>query len=171
LNSQRGPFYDWVHREAGSLVTTTYVEGSAPGALVNGARHEDLQALTFADESFDLFLNQEIFEHVVDDARAFREAHRVLRPGGFLVFTVPLEPARATTLERARMEGGAVVHLTEPEYHDEPSGGRILAFRSYGADVVDRLRAAGFARAWIEDARTPLGSLSVGRPVVVAHKT
>lgn len=170
LNSQRGPFFDWVTHEAGSVVTTTYVEGSAPGAMVNGARHEDLQALTFGDARFDAFLNQEIYEHVVDDARAFAEAHRVLKPGGFLIFTVPLADGQDKTIERACVRDGVIVHLTEPEYHDEPSGGRILAFRSYGTDVADRLRAAGFASAWVEDARTPLGSLAVGRPVVIAHK-
>jgi len=170
VNSRRGPFLDWLKRTAGELTTTAYIDGAAPGAIVGDARHEDLQSLTFADGSADAFVNQEVFEHVVDDRQAFREVFRVLRPAGVLAFTVPLEPHRATTLERARLDNGGIIHLTEPEYHDEPNGGRILAFRSYGDDVVERLREAGFARAFIDDARLPLGSLAVGRGVVIAIK-
>lgn len=109
-----------------------------------------------------------MFEHVPDDHRAFAEIHRVLRPGGALVFTVPLMDAGAT-LERARIERGVVVHLVEPEYHgDRLRGpGAVLAFRTYGPDIVGRLGAAGFEAALH---RIADGAHAIDGTVVVAHK-
>jgi SAM-dependent methyltransferase len=49
----------------------------------------DICALPFADGSFDLVLATDIIEHVDDDLLALRELHRVLRPGGYLLLTVP----------------------------------------------------------------------------------
>jgi SAM-dependent methyltransferase len=129
---------------------------------------QDVQRLTYDDVSFDLVTSTEVFEHVPDDRRAFAEIHRVLRPGGALVFTVPLMDT-VTTLERARLDHGAIVHLTDPEYHgDRLRGrGRVLAFRTYGLDILDRLRAAGFEARLerIDDADHAItdGKVVVGR--------
>ena len=45
--------------------------------------------LPFGDGSFEACLCSETVEHVKDDAAVIREIHRVLRPGGTLIFTVP----------------------------------------------------------------------------------
>jgi len=47
------------------------------------------QELPFADGSFDKLLMSEVLEHLPDDARALREACRVLRGGGVLAISVP----------------------------------------------------------------------------------
>ncbi|HWJ97854.1 MAG TPA: glycosyltransferase [Acidimicrobiales bacterium] len=49
----------------------------------------DLAALPHADEVFDVVLCSEVLEHVADDAAALAELHRVLRPGGRLLVSVP----------------------------------------------------------------------------------
>src|SRR6266508_5153019 len=53
-------------------------------------RNEDLECLTFPDGSIDLFVTQDVMEHVLDPVKAFAEIARVLRPGGAHVFSVPL---------------------------------------------------------------------------------
>ena len=52
----------------------------------------DAEALPFADRSFDLVLGHAVLHHLPDLPRAFAELHRVLRPGGTLLFAG--EPSR-----------------------------------------------------------------------------
>jgi SAM-dependent methyltransferase len=56
---------------------------------LGGVQRADVCALPFRDASFDLVLATDVLEHVRDEARALAEIHRVLRPGGALVATVP----------------------------------------------------------------------------------
>jgi SAM-dependent methyltransferase len=106
------------------------------GTTRNRYRNEDLEQLTFPDESFDLFVTQDVFEHIFDAPAAFREIARVLRPGGAHVFTIPYWADRSTQL-RAIRSGGDVVHLRRPIYHFDPidpSG--ALVVRDWGTDSI-----------------------------------
>jgi SAM-dependent methyltransferase len=49
----------------------------------------DVQALPFRDGAFDAIKATELLEHVPDVGRTLAECRRVLRPGGYLVITVP----------------------------------------------------------------------------------
>lgn len=120
------------------------------GAVVQGLRHEDVQALSFEDASFDFVLSFDVLEHVPDHERAFAEFFRCLRPGGRLLFTAPFRPDMECHDVRAVLEpGGRIVHLTEPEYHGnpvDPEGG-ALTFRYFGWQTLQELRTAGFQGA------------------------
>jgi SAM-dependent methyltransferase len=61
------------------------------GLTVKTAR-ADAESLPFADASFDLVLGHAVLHHLPDLERAFREFHRVLNPGGYVVFAG--EPSR-----------------------------------------------------------------------------
>src|SRR5215472_5017201 len=56
------------------------------------AARADAESLPFADESFDLVLGHAVLHHLPNLRRAFAEFHRVLRPGGRIVFAG--EPSR-----------------------------------------------------------------------------
>lgn len=165
--SSRGPWVRFLRRRAAHLTLTEYFDDVPPGAVRDGVRCEDVRRLTFADASFDLVTHTEVFEHVEDDAAGFRELRRVLSDGGATAFTVPIDPSAATR-ERVRREAGHLHHLLPPEYHGDRlrGAGRVLSWRDYGGDIVARLQAAGFARAWI--APPPPGLWGRGRPVVLA---
>lgn len=49
----------------------------------------DAMRLPFRDSSFDLVVALDILEHVADDSAALAEIHRVLKPGGRVIATVP----------------------------------------------------------------------------------
>ena len=59
-----------------------------------------------------------MFEHVPDDIKGFSEICRVLKDDGVFVFTVPLHDVEKT-VNRVLVEEGNIVHLLEPEYHDD----------------------------------------------------
>jgi SAM-dependent methyltransferase len=164
--SAAGAFHRYLRRTFAHVTVSELFDDVAPGAFRDGVQCQDVQRLTYADRAFDVVTSTEVLEHVPDDRLAFAELHRVLRPHGALVFTVPLMEAPAT-LERARLEHGAVVHLCEPEYHGDRLRGRraVLAFRTYGLDILDRLRDAGF-EAWVERVNEPRHAIRDGKVVV-----
>ena len=76
-------------RSVPSYLASHCYPGVPAGTLHQGFRCEDLEQLTFADGRFELVMTQEVFEHVFDYRRAFREVMRTVRPGGAHVFTTP----------------------------------------------------------------------------------
>ncbi len=105
----------------------------------------DLQAMPFADSSFDVVLCNHVLEHVDDDRRAMREIHRVLRPGGWALLMCPIGRDRELTLEDAAARTPAQ-RLSRFGQEDH--------VRLYGDDYFERLREAGFAvqRVSLEEA-------------------
>ncbi len=63
------------------------------------AQAGEITALPFADESFDLVTACDVVEHVENDRRVFDEFARVLKPGGCLIFSVPLHAAHWTNFD------------------------------------------------------------------------
>ena len=84
-----GPFRRKLRKIRG-YVNSYYWPDVALGDERDGVRCEDLRRLTFADASMDLVISSDIFEHVRGPMEGFAGALRVLRPGGFHIFTVPM---------------------------------------------------------------------------------
>lgn len=164
--SARGALVRYLTRRYRGVTLSEFREGERPGTIRRGVACQDVQQLTYADAAFDLVTSTEVFEHVADDRAGFREVHRVLARRGWFVFTVPLA-AVDTTLERAVLRDGAIVHLTAPEYHRDRLR-RVLAFRTYGRDIERRLIETGFSAAVETLDDRAHGVCAV--PVVVASK-
>ena len=73
------------------MVSTLGRNAERLGLQVRTAR-ADAESLPFADASFDLVLGHAVLHHLPNLRRAFAEFHRVLRPGGRIVFAG--EPSR-----------------------------------------------------------------------------
>ena len=109
-------------REAAHYVPSQFDPSFAFGERSpSGWVNQDLEQQTFADQSFDLVVTQDVFEHVFDVDAAAREIARTLRPGGAHIFTTPLVRKAQPSEQRAtRASDGTVRHLAEPEYHGNP---------------------------------------------------
>lgn len=134
---ESSPSNDFISRWAPDYSTSQFFPGVAPGAAgPNGVRCENIESLTYADASFDLFITQDVLEHVFHPDRAVREILRVLRPGGAHVFTAPKHKGLGPSYSRAHLKDtGEVEHRLPPEYHGNPIGdGRALVTWDYGQD-------------------------------------
>lgn len=102
----------------------------------DGTRSEDLERLTFDSESIDIFVTQDVFEHIFSPDCAAREIARVLSPGGIHIFTAPKFENLAKSYQRSIVdESGVIKHLSPPEYHGNPVGdGYALVTWHFGND-------------------------------------
>src|ERR1044072_17372 len=169
--SSRGALFKFLQKRFKNLVFSEYYDDVKPGEYKNGIQCQDVQHLTFDNECFELVTSTEVFEHVPDDGKGFREVFRVLKPNGKFIFTVPLFEVPVTT-ERAYFDkDGTLIHVLPPEYHGDRIRGRenVLAFRNYGLDIVERLKLAGFSNIEIE---RPVSSKHkiIHKQVIVAEK-
>jgi SAM-dependent methyltransferase len=132
---ESSPANDFISRYCQRYSCSFFYEGVTPGSEHLGNRCENLEALTFTDEAFDLFVTQDVLEHVFRPDRAVKEIMRVLKPGGAHVFTAPKHKGLRSTVQRARLDSGTIVHVLEPRYHGNPIGdGRALVTWDYGDD-------------------------------------
>ena len=78
-------------------------------------------------------LSSDIFEHVRKPFVGFKEVNRVLKPGGFHIFSIPLErPMPSTTVFRVDTSGPEDVFVLPEHYHSAPVGS--LVYIDFGED-------------------------------------
>jgi ubiquinone/menaquinone biosynthesis C-methylase UbiE len=95
-------------------------------------QHDVAERLPFADASFQVAWCSEVLEHLFDPQFALREMHRVLRPGGRLLVTVPYHGRLKNVL----------IALFNWEKHFTPSNPHI---RFYSRRTLEEIvREAGF---------------------------
>ncbi|GIW86737.1 MAG: SAM-dependent methyltransferase [Isosphaeraceae bacterium] len=128
------------------FVPSDYEPSRPRGEVRHGVRNEDLTALTYADATFDLLLTSETLEHVPDLERALAEIHRVLKPGGRHIFTVPVQPGAAATFTRAQLRpDGSIVTLVPPLLHHPGGDTGYPVFTEFGADLPELIDRFGFS--------------------------
>jgi SAM-dependent methyltransferase len=131
------------------------------GLTVKTAR-ADAESLPFAHDSFDLVLGHAVLHHLPDLQRAFSEFHRVLEPGGYVVFAG--EPSRFGDRLAALPKRGASAlaplwrralrAAPPPPLPPDPNGSmngddhgleRVVDIHAFApGDLVELARAAGF---------------------------
>ncbi|OUL18750.1 methyltransferase type 11 [Nostoc sp. T09] len=136
-------FYQVLHQQE-IYTCSTFSPELKPGSEIRpGVFCQDLKNLTFADETFDIVITEDVFEHVRNHEQGLREIHRVLKFGGYHIFTVPCNFDRQTIV-RVDTSGEEDIHLLPPEYHGDKIRGKILAYRTFGIDIFDLLKNIGF---------------------------
>ncbi|MBT3200131.1 MAG: class I SAM-dependent methyltransferase [Phycisphaerales bacterium] len=129
-----------ISKECSNYIPSQYFPDREPGAVVGKFRCENLEALTFEDESIDLHITQDVLEHVFHPSKVFKEIARTLKPGGMHICTVPLVNKDEPSKVRARIENNEIIHLEPEQYHGNPVGdGRSLVTVDWGFDICDHI--------------------------------
>ena len=112
-------------------------------------RHQNLCALTYGEDTFDLMICNDVFEHVYDLPGAIEESYRVLKPGGRLLATFPMAFGQQESIIKAEYQGRRLpaVFLCEPEYHGDPIRPTrgSLVYQIPGWDILDLASMVGFS--------------------------
>ena len=114
----------------GAMFAAMRAQGEVPEGATSTAVRGDAYRLPFPDGSFDVVVASEVLEHLHDDARAFAELERVLKPGGRIAVTVP------------RWFPERVCWALSDAYH-EVEGGHIRIYKR--GQVLERLREVKLA--------------------------
>lgn len=115
------------------------------GGFKKGLRCESLEKLTFDDGQFDLVITSDILEHVRHPWVAFSDIFRVLKPGGYHIFSIPVHlPMRSKTFFRVDTTTEKDIYLEEPYYHGNGMGGRSLVYTEFGEDISCYLDNIGY---------------------------
>lgn len=107
--------------------------------LKNGSTCENIEQLTLANNSIDIFITQDVLEHINHPDLALKEIERVLKPGGFHIFTVPLYPF-IKTRNRINVVNGNIEYILPPVYHKNPvdESGSLVTY-DWGGDLSDSI--------------------------------
>lgn len=151
LTSQVTPLFSWFAKRFASVTGSEHLgAGVEPGTVRGGIRHEDIQALSFADGAFDLIISLDVVQCVPEPLRALREFRRCLKPGGVLLLSAPFRDNQLEHEVRAVIgPDGQIEHRMTPEYHGnpvDPENG-ALCFNYFGWRLIEDLRSAGFSHA------------------------
>jgi len=134
---ESSPSSDFLSRYASAYTSSQFLPDITFGQTSeDGIRSENLEALSFASNTIDIFVTQDVFEHIFFPNRAAKEIARVLTPGGIHIFTAPKFEKLTKSYARSLIDSsGEVTHLFEPEYHGNPVGdGKALVTWHFGDD-------------------------------------
>lgn len=141
------------------------------GEKKDGYRCEDLERLTFKDNTFDLFITMDVMEHVLDPDIAFKNIQRVLKPGGAHIFTLPIYDRPETVVRAYRDKTGEIHHLLPDEYHGNPIADGSLVIREWGKDVSEYIyEATGMPTKIYNCQNERMGILGEMTEVLVSQK-
>ena len=138
-----GPFRNLFNKLPG-YCNSYFWEDVQPGEFRENIQCQDLINLTYEDNSFDLVLSSDIFEHVRKPFAGFQEINRVLKPGGFHIFSIPSQrPMPSKTVFRVDTSGPEDVFVLPRHYHSAPMGGKSLVYTDFGEDMVKIMAGDG----------------------------
>jgi SAM-dependent methyltransferase len=148
------PLFKLFKQRYENTVGSEYVAGKKSGEWIEtrGASVlvQDVTELSFGNQEFHALLSFDVLEHVPDYQTAINEFFRVLKPGGWLIFSAPFSFVEKTEVRASIQPDGSIEHHLPPDYHGDPlSNEGVLCFQSFGMDLLDLLDITGFADARI----------------------
>lgn len=150
--SPDGPTMKLMQRKCEKYTYSYYYE-SLPGGYVldEKSTNQNIENMTFDNETFDIYITQDVFEHVNDPYSAFKEIERVLKPGGIHLFTVPLYPF-IKSRPRIAISNGKVENILPPVFHGNPisEDGSLVTY-DWGSDIAEQIERSSGMKTIIYD--------------------
>lgn len=134
--------------------------GSTLEVVGHSVVHQDLTATSLPSGSFDLVMHAEVLEHVPAWRAVLRETTRLVRPGGWTVFTAPFLHDRDDFLVRAVEDERwfrkpRTRELLPREVHGAPLHPEgVLVYQVPGWSLLDAMEEAGLEDVrigWLSD--------------------
>ncbi|MGY6562831.1 MAG: class I SAM-dependent methyltransferase [Luteibaculaceae bacterium] len=97
--------------------------------------HFDVHEIPFEDNSFDVIFCNHVLEHVEDHQQVLREFYRVMKPGGFGIFQVPIDATKSETFQDNKITSAA----DRERYYWQADHVRL-----FGSNYNEELSACGF---------------------------
>lgn len=130
---------DTLHPILAKMPSLNYSEYASKDPSV---KTEDLQKLSYPDNYFDLVLTSDTLEHVPDYLQALNEIYRVLKPGSYHLFTIPLIFSR-NTRRRIKLGNDKMIQILEPSFHGAGEADNLVC-TEFGIDFLKELEKVGF---------------------------
>ena len=138
-----GPFRKYF-RELDNYFQSNYWTDVAEGEYRDGVQCQNLMALTYPDNMFDLMITSDILEHVRKPDQAYEEIRRVLKKGGMHIFSIPLQhPMPEKTISRMDTSTDKDIDILPPRYHLAPGNVKTLVYQEFGGDIIEAIGKHG----------------------------
>lgn len=128
--------------EASGYQAINYFPDLPLGQETAGVLNDNLECLSFDNNSIDVFVALDVFEHLADISSATREIARVVKPDGLalLTFGILIDNGAAVLPRSVVSASGEIRHLFPPEYHGDPfSDGGALVYNHFGYAIHEWL--------------------------------
>lgn len=139
-SSPKGSMHRMLKKNCVDYTYSFFYENRVLGECISDrCSNQNLEDMTFENESFDIFITQDVFEHINNPFNAFREVKRVLKPGGFHIFTVPIDAPLKKTVPRIVVENGERKPILPEIYHGNPidlENGSLVTY-DWGNDICE----------------------------------
>ncbi len=116
-----------------ALENLDYTTGDLESPIVD--IHFDIQNIPFEDNTYDVVMANHVLEHIPDEYKATSELYRILKPGGWAILQVPINPNFKETYEDKS--------ITDPKEREKHFG-QYDHLRHHGLDYANRLEKSGF---------------------------
>lgn len=137
-SSPSGSTFEFLKEQCGAYTYSYWYEEQEKGKQFGKNKtNQNLEEMTFENESFDVFITQDVLEHVNYPEKVLKEIARTLKPGGKHIFTVPIYVLQKSR-PRIRMHNQKRELILPAVYHGNPISeeGSLVTF-DWGNDIAE----------------------------------